>query len=158
LELVIYLDQSEQLEIRNLFSMIHLRIITPNKVILEDDVDAITLPSAEGEITILPHHQNLFSLLIQGVLKIKKNNKEDYLAIGGGYLETNGEYANILVSRAYNQDEINEQAVKKALEEANSLLTKAKNESERKEAMILIRKSVIDLKLLKKRRRITMSQ
>ena len=73
-------------------------------------------------------------------------------------METNGEYANILVSRAYNQDEINEQAVKKALEEANSLLTKAKNEYERKEAMILIRKSVIDLKLLKKRRRITMSQ
>ena len=133
--------------------MIHLRIITPNKIILEEDVSSITLPSAEGEITILPHHQNLFSLLIQGVVKIKKDNKEDFFAIGGGYLETNGEYANLLVSRAYNQDEINEKAVKKAQEEANMMLTKAKTDIERKEAMTLIRRSVIDTKLLKKRRK-----
>jgi len=135
--------------------MLHLRIITPNKVILEDDIDSITLPSAEGEITVLPHHENLFSQLVQGVVKIKKSNKEDYFAIGAGYLETNGEYANLLVSRAYNQDDINEKAVKKAQEEANILLTKAKTDSEREKAMQLIRRSLVDIKLLKKRKRQT---
>jgi F-type H+-transporting ATPase subunit epsilon len=133
--------------------MLHLRIITPNKVILEEDIDSITLPSHEGEITILPKHENLFSLLDQGILKIKKNNKEDFLAIGGGYLETNGEYANVLVSRAYNQDQINEQVVNKALNEAKILLNKSKTSEERKEALSLIRRSVIDLKLLKKRKK-----
>jgi len=95
----------------------------------------------------------LFSLLDQGILKIKKNNKEDFLAIGGGYLETNGEYANVLVSRAYNQDQINEQVVNKALNEAKILLNKSKTSEERKEALSLIRRSVIDLKLLKKRKK-----
>ena len=34
----------------------HLKIITPRKVVLEQDADAVTVPSADGEITILPRH------------------------------------------------------------------------------------------------------
>ena len=80
-----------------------LRIITPRKVVLEEEINSITLPSADGEITILPNHVNLFSLLNEGVVKIKYDRKEDFFAIGGGYVETNGEYVNLLVSRAYSQ-------------------------------------------------------
>ena len=85
-----------------------LRIITPKKKILEEEIRSVTLPSFEGEITILPHHVNLFSLLVEGVVKIKYEKKEDFLAIGGGYVETNGDYVNLLVSRAYGQNEINQ--------------------------------------------------
>jgi len=80
---------------------LHLKIITPKKVVLEKDIKSISLPSEEGEITILPRHTNLFSLLKEGIIKIKSETKEDFLAIGGGYLETDGEVVNILVTRAY---------------------------------------------------------
>ena len=66
-----------------------LRIITPKKMVLEEEIEAVTLPSIEGEITILPNHVSLFSLLKEGVVKIKYEKKEDFLAIGGGYAETN---------------------------------------------------------------------
>ena len=130
-----------------------LRIITPKKMVLEEEIESVTLPSIEGEITILPNHVSLFSLLKEGVVKIKYERKEDFLAIGGGYVETNGEYVNILVSRAYGQDEINQTATEKAIKEAEDNLKKAKTSEERLQAGALLRRSMVDLKLLKKRRR-----
>lgn len=134
-----------------------LRIITPKKMVLEEEIEAVTLPSIEGEITILPNHVSLFSLLKEGVVKIKYEKKEDFLAIGGGYVETNGDYVNILVSRAYGQNEINQTATEKAIKEAGENLKKAKTTEERMQAASLLRRSIVDLKLLKKRRRTTIS-
>ncbi len=134
-----------------------LRIITPKKMVLEEEIESVTLPSVEGEITILPNHVSLFSLLKEGVVKIKYERKEDFLAIGGGYVETNGDYVNILVSRAYGQDEINQTATEKAIKEAQENLQKAKTTEERMQAASLLRRSIVDMKLLKKRRRTTLN-
>jgi len=92
-----------------------LKIITPKKIVLEKEILSITLPTEEGEITILPHHANLFSILKEGIIKIKYNQEEDYFAIGGGYLETDGHEVNVLVSRAYGQDEIDEISFSKTI-------------------------------------------
>ena len=69
---------------------LHLKIITPQKIALELEAASVTAPTASGEITILPKHMNLFSLLKEGIIKIKPyltksaEVKENYLAIGGG--------------------------------------------------------------------------
>ena len=129
-----------------------LKIITPKKIVMEEKVDAVSLPTFRGEITVLPHHTQLFSLLVEGVIKIKKDNKEDYLAIGGGYLETDGEELHILVSRAYNQGEIDQKLIEKSIESAKKILAQSKDLKERSEAMAVMRRAVIDTKLLKKRK------
>lgn len=131
---------------------LHLKIITPQKVALEEDVLSVTAPAASGEVTILPEHMNLFTLLKEGIVKIKKKDNEDYLAIGGGYLETDGEILNILVSRAYGQDEIDAVQAEKAIDEAEKIISHSKDESQRKEALSMLRRSMIDLKLLKRRK------
>jgi len=132
---------------------LHLRIITPKKVVLEKDIYSITLPTEEGEITILPHHTNLFSILKEGIIKIKYKGEEDYFAIGGGYVETDGKEVNVLVSRAYGQDEIDEKIIEEAKEKAQQILSKAKTDAERQQAASLLRRSLIDSKLLRKKRR-----
>ena len=43
--------------------MLHLKIITPKKVVLEHEVRSVTAPGADGEFTVLPRHTKLFSLL-----------------------------------------------------------------------------------------------
>lgn len=135
-------------------TLLHLRIITPKKIVRDEEVNALTLPSSEGELTILPKHMNLFAMLKEGVIKIRKGQSEDFLAIGGGYMETDGKTINVLVSRAYNHDEINQELTEKALDRAKKLIADAQDEKERHEALSLYRRSVIDLKLLKKRRKI----
>lgn len=132
---------------------LNLKIITPKKIVYEKEVDSVTLPSYNGEITILPRHINLFSLLTEGIIKIKINNDENYFAIGSGYVETDGKEVIILVSRAYGQDQINEKIINQAIEDAKKLLSQAKDEKSRQEALSLMRRAIIDSKLLKKRKK-----
>ena len=132
--------------------MLKLRIITPNKIVDEKEVDSVTLPTVDGEITVLPHHASLFTQLGEGILKIRIKEAEDYLAIGGGYAETNGQDINILVSRAYRQDEIDEKMTETAVAEAKKILQESKDAGQRKQANAILRRSLIDSRLVKRRK------
>lgn len=133
--------------------MIHLKIITPRKIVVDKKIESITVPSFDGEITILPRHENLFALLVEGIIKIKQGDDEEYFSIGGGYVETDGNNVTVLVSKAYGQDEIDKNLTEKALEEAKKILSEAKDEKQRAEAMAMMRRAIIDTKLLKKRKK-----
>ncbi|MGB4966200.1 MAG: ATP synthase F1 subunit epsilon [Microgenomates group bacterium] len=128
----------------------NLQIITPQKITFEGEVTAITVPSTSGEITILKNHEALFTMLNAGVIKINKSGADDFLAIGGGYLETNKEKTILVVSRAYGQDEIDAGEIKHAQEEAERNLKSAVTEVERQQALEVFRRSAIDAKLLSK--------
>lgn len=130
-----------------------LRIITPQKIVREEEIVSLTVPSVTGEITVLHNHVPLFTLLTEGICVIHNHNKEENLAIGGGYLEVTGKEVNLLVSKAYGQDEIDEKLVKEAEEKAKHLLANAKTDAEREEALMALRRSTVDLKLLSKTRR-----
>lgn len=130
-----------------------LKVITPSKIVIDESVVSVTAPSTEGEITVLPRHQKLFTLLQEGIITIRRSGKdEDFLAIGGGYLETDGKQITILVSRAYGQDEVDQHLVKKAMEEAQKVLHDTKDKQQQAEAFASMRRSQIDMKLLQKRR------
>ncbi|NTU47044.1 ATP synthase F1 subunit epsilon [Candidatus Roizmanbacteria bacterium] len=134
--------------------MLHLKIITPAKIVYEQEVASITLPTAAGEITVLSHHEKLLSLLTEGIITVRKSLEpklEEYLAIGGGYLETDGTTATIIVSRAYHQDEIDEKLTEDAITHAEKIVQEAKEEKVVLEAQQLLRSSILNLKLLKKR-------
>lgn len=137
---------------------LHLKIITPQKISLEEDINSVTVPSTEGELTILPRHMKLFTVLKQGIVTIRKPNSEEHLAIGGGYLETDGKDLNLLVSRAYGQDEIDAKETEKAIEEAKKIISTSKSDVERRNALEIMRRSVLDLTLLKKRKQRSASQ
>jgi F-type H+-transporting ATPase subunit epsilon len=133
-------------------SILKLKIITPKKLVKEDEAVSITVPTASGEITILPHHVNLFSLMVEGIVKIKHKDKEEYLSVGGGYIETDGDKVVILVSRAYGQDQIDENMITKAVDDAKKILKSSLDEKEKMEAMATLRRAVVDSKLLKRKK------
>lgn len=133
--------------------MIHLKVITPKKLVYDEEVLSVVVPTAAGEITVLPKHADLLSLLKEGVITIKKEKEEEYLSIGGGYLETDGKTVHILVSRAYGQDEINEARTNEAMQRAQKILADTKDKQERDEALRSMRRSLVDMKLLGKIRR-----
>ncbi len=137
--------------------ILQLKIITPKKVIFDEKIYSLTAPTLDGEITILPHHITLITMLVEGIIKIKRLTGEDYLAIGGGYLETDGFNVNILVSSAYGQESINQKLIEKAIEEASMILRKSEDKQQRLEAAALLRRSLIDMKLLRKKKRIAVN-
>ncbi len=130
-----------------------LIIITPKNIALEKEIDGVTVPSTEGEMTILPRHINLFALLEEGVVHYWTGEDGEYLAIGGGYVETDGEEVKLLVSKAYGQEAIDIEQTQEALVDAKERMKSAKSEDARKEVSSLLRRSIVDSKLLKKKRR-----
>ncbi len=130
-----------------------LQIITPKKIVFEEEVKAVMVPSVSGDITVLDKHMALFSQLKEGIVTVKRSGEDMFYAIGRGYLETNKSKTILLVSRAYGQDELDEAEIKKAQDQAEKDLKSAPGEVERVEALELLRRSAIDLKLLSKVRR-----
>jgi F-type H+-transporting ATPase subunit epsilon len=136
-------------------SSIHLEIITPEKIAFTDEVEMVTVPSADGIIGVLPKHAPLFSRLIQGEVKILKKRDEIFLAIGGGFMEVTPEKVIILVTEAYHAEEINEQEMMMAKKRAEEALSQKPTGSALIEAKAMFQRSVIAMKIVGKRRRTT---
>jgi F-type H+-transporting ATPase subunit epsilon len=66
--------------------MLKLKVITPEKVVLDEEVTQVTLPTTEGEITVLPGHIPLVTLLSKGDIVSIKDSEAIPLAIVGGFV------------------------------------------------------------------------
>lgn len=98
-------------------------ITTPERVVYEDEVDEVTLPTTEGEITVLPHHIPLVTLSRAGVVRVKKGSAEQYLAVSGGYVEVQpGSKLTILADTAERAEELDIKKIEEAHERARKIM------------------------------------
>ncbi len=133
--------------------LLHVRILTPEKEVYAGEVLEVTCTTPEGEISILPRHMRLLSLLDDGIITLKEKTEERYFSAGSGYIETDGKQVRILISRAYGQHELDEAEVRSVREKANELLKQYPDKKGRAEAFGMLRRSSVDLRVLKKVRR-----
>lgn len=63
------------------------RIVTPDGITFEDEITQVSVPTQSGEITILPHHIPLVSVLKAGEIRITKENNETDIAVSTGVIE-----------------------------------------------------------------------
>lgn len=129
-----------------------LDIITPQRKAFSEVVNALSVPTLDGTISVLSRHEELFSALAEGELKISVGTKEFFLSIGGGFMEVHDGIVTVLVSRAVHADELNEQEIKKAMESASQLIAKKIAGDERAAALSVLRRSLLDLKVAGRRR------
>lgn len=108
-------------------STLHFKIATPEKVIYEKDVFQVSIPTTTGEITILPHHIPLVSVLQTGEMKVKDAEGEHLIAIAGGFMEVRGKNeVVVLASNAELEHEIDLDRAEKARQAAVEQMVKAK--------------------------------
>lgn len=67
--------------------MIKFKLATPERVLLDTEVESLTLPTQMGEITILPNHIPLVANLLPGEIRYKHQGKQDFFAVSGGVVE-----------------------------------------------------------------------
>ncbi len=87
----------------NLPASLHLKVITPRKLLVDAHVEAVTLPSLEGYLGILPGHRPLFTALGKGNLAYHLDRKEEKIPVCGGYAEV--QPGSVLVFTELSQDE-----------------------------------------------------
>jgi len=85
---------------------IHLDILTPEKVVFSDSIETVTAPGSLGEFGVLPGHAALITTLETGEVAIKKDNREYWLAISGGFAEVGNDKVTILAEAAELAQEI----------------------------------------------------
>lgn len=102
--------------------MLHLQIITPEKVALDTEVDQVSLPTSTGQITILPHHVSLVTKIIPGELIYKKASKEEILASGFGFAEIGNTVVKVLVDLAAYETDIEEKKIEEAKKKAEEAI------------------------------------
>jgi F-type H+-transporting ATPase subunit epsilon len=69
----------------------HLKVVTPRRLLVEADVEAVFLPTLEGEIGVLPGHRPLFVGIGRGKLRYQTAGDEDFFMIRGGYAQVQPE-------------------------------------------------------------------
>lgn len=102
----------------------HLTVITPDKTVFKDEVDEVTLPTKDGEITILPNHIPLVSAVSSGAARVKKDGEEYFLAVTGGMIQVNpGGSIVVLADVADVGEHLDEQKIQEAHAAAKKLLS-----------------------------------
>src|SRR4030043_1799163 len=99
-----------------------LEIVTPEKIAYSEEADQVTLPTADGEITVLPNHIPLVTKLLPGELTVKKSGQSIVLASGGGFAEVDGKKVSVVTDLAERPEEINESQAQEAIERAQQAL------------------------------------
>lgn len=134
-------------------SNLHFKIVTPERVVFEDTVTSVTLPTAEGEITILPHHIPIVSMLVAGVARIHKNGQEIPLAVSSGVIEVSGQSIVVLADTAERADELEEAKIEQARKVAEDLMHARRGDAEGfAEATAMLERELVRLKVARKYR------
>ncbi len=107
---------------------IKFEIVTLEKVVLEQLVTQVTVPTLEGEITVLPDHIPLVSILKSGVIELKNEAGEiEIMSVSGGFIEVLRGKIVILADSAERAKELNEESLITAKKKAEDEKIKAEN-------------------------------
>lgn len=104
-------------------------IATPEREVYRDQISSVTLPTTDGEITVLAHHIPIVTTLKPGELMIRKNGEENPYAISGGFVEVRPDKLLILADTAEHVAEIDEERAQAAIERAEKIKAEKSAES-----------------------------
>ncbi len=124
----------------------HLKIITHERVVFDEDVDAIYTKGVDGEFGLLPGHIPVMSALDIGVTRVVQGNDEICFATMGGVFQFNEDQAVILTTTAECSDEIDYARAEEALARAQSRLKEADAEIDAKRAEAAVARAMARLK------------
>lgn len=131
---------------------IHFKIITPEKIVYENDVDAIYAQGRSGSFGILPNHIPFMSVLDIGIAKSEKNNETQIFSIMGGAFQFKNNEAVILTEAAELGGDIDTARAQLAKERAEAMLGKAETSNDVKLANNALARAMARLKAASKQK------
>ena len=101
----------------------NLEIISPEKIILSEKVNSVTIPSFEGEMTILLDHIPLITFLRPGILRIEGSKESEYF-VEEGTVEFSNNTLIVLSSTIIPLENVKGENISKMIEASKALLAK----------------------------------
>lgn len=125
----------------------HLKIVTNERTVFDDDVDEIYSTGTNGSFGILKGHEPFVTTLQIGATKVVKDGNTKNFAVMGGIFSFKDDEALILTHVAEDEDEIDEERAKEALKRAQMRLDEHKAEIDAKRAQAAIARAMARLKV-----------
>ena len=127
-------------------------IVTAEASVFTDDVQEVILWGTEGQMTILPKHAPLMTMLAPGDIYIKGKEWEQYLAESGGFLEVRSDKVILLADACERVEDIDEDRAEAAKKRAEETLKTSPVHADAIIAEAALRRSLARLKVVEKRR------
>lgn len=128
-------------------------VTSPEGIIFNEEATEVSLPSQEGQITILPHHTPLLAKLSEGEIIIHKGTALSYIAITGGFLEITKEKAQVLSDYAVRAESIEIAHSEERKKLAEKRLEELRGKKEFAIAEKEFKKSILELKVAQRVKR-----
>ena len=127
---------------------IQLEVVTPERRVLAEPVDMVTVPGLGGELGILPGHTPLISQLQTGVLTYVQEGKSFPLLVSGGFVEVRDDHVSVLADIAERPEEIDASRAKLSRDKFEKQLNAwSGSENELESAKIELDRSLVRLQL-----------
>jgi F-type H+-transporting ATPase subunit epsilon len=136
---------------------LRLEIVTAEREVFADDVDMVVAPGGEGELGILPRHAPLLTTLQPGVLRLKKDGDEIFMAVSGGFMQVYRDRVLVLADTAERAEEIEEGRAEESRQRALVALQQGRTEGalQGEAARMALRRSLVRLQVVRRRQRRT---
>jgi F-type H+-transporting ATPase subunit epsilon len=105
---------------------IELQIVTPDKLLVKEQVDEVEIPGTEGYFGVLPGHTPMLASLAVGEMWYRKGQERIYLSLAGGFCEVLPERVTILATLAEKAEEIDLARAEEAKRRAEARLAEAR--------------------------------
>ena len=127
-------------------------LITPDGIAYSAEAESVTLPTADGEITVLRGHVPLVSALAPGTMIVRYKGEEHMFAVARGAVEVSGTSVRVLSDIADRAEALEEAAVEKAKADAEKLLSEKRHDEEGfAEATAILEKELARLRSVRRR-------
>jgi F-type H+-transporting ATPase subunit epsilon len=132
---------------------LRLEIITPQAIVVSEDVEMVTLPAIEGEMGVYPQHVRLVTQIVPGEITVTKDGQDWYLAVGEGLVEVTRTRVAIVTDMAIPAEHIDEVKIEEARQRAAARLSEKISDEEVATVNASLARSLAQLQVKKRRRR-----
>jgi len=133
-------------------SKLHLKIVTPEKDIFDDEVSEVVATTDNGEIGILPEHISLMTQVLPGEIRISQGSKQIIMAVGLGLLQVSNNNVIITTDMAEKAEDIDERAAEEARKRAATALEQKLTDEELATTTAALEKAIAQLKVKRRHR------
>ncbi|MFZ5914504.1 MAG: F0F1 ATP synthase subunit epsilon [Pseudomonadota bacterium] len=110
---------------------LHFDLVSPERLLLSEDVDMVVAPGVEGEFGVLLGHAPLVTVLRPGVVSVHDEKAVRRIFVRGGFAEVNAAGLTVLAEEAFDLAEVNAEVLNQRIKNAEEDLADAQTDAAR---------------------------
>jgi len=127
--------------------LLHLKIVTPRGIFLEDDISELVAPGTDGDFGVLIGHTPFISSVRPGILKIFKNDKPELYSLMNGFVMVDVDKVRIFTEIIEQPDDIDLKRAERAKERAEKRLLEKKEDTDLRRAEAALKRSIARIQI-----------